>query len=165
MAAPKPIFVTSPLALSFAELAEFGASLRDSDRVEAEAAGYRDPMVGVLDSLGASEHRAWAAFHRPSDSVLLMAGLALGEDEGTLQPWMMASAKAGAKTVVRWAAIIFNSYMAKYRTAGTKFRNAVWMKAEPSHRLIERLGFRIDRRPESILQHPKTGELFYPFES
>lgn len=160
--------------LSLGQLSRFGEAMREADVNECRAAGWRDPLAGVLEALHWSDLSpdctSWAFVDRDS-RVGVLGGLAESsevDNDILLQPWMVAAAWVTPRQLLAAGKELHRRMeMCRYNEQGERrvFWNTVWSKAAASHRFIEHFGYRIDWRPESILTHPKTGELFYPFES
>jgi hypothetical protein len=159
-----------PFQLSMTRLGEFGENMRAADVNECKAAGWRDPLAAVLEALHWSGSRSWALVDG-TGRVWVLAGLAESSDvenDILLQPWFVAREGLRPRDLVRAGKVIYSLMEChRHNSAGERrvFWNTVWNKAVQSHTFIEHFGFRLDRRPKSILRHPKTGEFFYPFES
>lgn len=136
---------------------DLGARLRQQDVDELLAGGHTDMVAVLRQSLAQSE---WALAVEQGGKLVALFGLASG---GTVLvpfgvPWMLGSDEVatGGRVLVAQTARYISAMLRRY----DRLFNCVHARNTVAIGWLRHVGFRIGKP----FPHPKTGELFHPFE-
>lgn len=141
----------------FGDAELLAAELRDQDRKELDAAGHRDHLAAVRESV---QHSKWSLSAFDDTGIICIGGLA---ERGSVLtpvgvPWLLGTDRLLKHRRVLGRAA--REYTAAMLRDYPRLFNAVHTHNEVSKKWLARIGFTL----HAPVPHPVTGELFHPFE-